>query len=207
MEYKQIINQNLNINQFYSLRSKLSSSTFQVHAVNLNINPVNLTSDYEKLMIGDFSNISFPVIFKHKYGTKLEDILDTGHWLMVISNRIKNALVQNNIKGITFYDVIILDKQDNLIDGYCGLSVTGKCGKIDNKKSEIIEKKLSPNAPLTEFYKGLHVGLDTWDGSDFFLPENNFGIIVTKRVFDIFKVNKFSNVKLTNLSEIEILKY
>jgi hypothetical protein len=45
--------------------------------------------------------------------------------------------------------------------------------------------------------------LDRWDGSDFFLPEKNFGIIITSKAADVLKRNKFTNIRLVNLTEVE----
>ena len=100
-----------------------------------------------------------------------------------------------------------MDKKGQEIQGYHGLSIVGRCGKIDYSKSEIIEKRLVPNAPLGKYYKGSYVSLDEWDGSDFFLPEKYFGIIITSRAAEVLKRNKLTNIRLENLAEIEMTAY
>lgn len=199
----------MNIKEFYRLRSKLSSSTVQAHPVGLKeFHPIDPNKKYLydelKLIQGDYSGISFPVIFKQEYGKKLQDILDTG-WasLFLISDKMKSILEENALTGWKAFEVKVLDKKGQEIQGYHGLSITGRCGKIDYSKSEIIEKRFVPNAPLGKYYKGLHVGLDKWDGSDFFLPEKYFGIIITSRAAEVLKKSKFTNIKLVNLGEIE----
>lgn len=199
----------MNIKEFYTLRSKLSSSTVQAHPIGLKeFHPIDPNKKYLydelKLILGDYSDISFPIIFKQEYGKKLQDILDTG-WasLFLISDKMKATLEENALAGWQTFEVKVLDKKDQEIQGYHGLSITGRCGKIDYSKSEIIEKRLVPNAPLGKYYKGLHVGLDEWDGSDFFLPEKYFGIIATNRAAEVLKTNKLTNTRLENLEEIE----
>jgi len=197
----------MDIEKFYSFGSKLLSSTFQAHAVALNKDK-NKNSEYydqDMLLLGNYSGITFPVIFKQEYGNKLQDVLDTG-WvgLYIISDKMKGVLEDNNLTGWKTFAVKILNKCGQEIEGYHGFSVIGRCGKIDYSKSEIIEKQLVPNGLLGKYYKGLNVGLDKWDGSDFFLPEKYFGIIITEKTANILKKNKITNIKLENLTEIEL---
>lgn len=195
----------MEINDFYKLGSKLSSSTIQAHAVGLEHLSFkdDLAAEWH-LILGDYSYIDFPVEFKYQHGKKLEDILDTG-WpsLYLISDKLKFVLEENNLTGWKTFNVKVLNKQGHEINGYHGLSIIGRCGSIDDSKAEIIQKQIVPNGPFGKYYKGLHVGLDKWDGSDFFLPEKYFGIIVTKRTAKVLKKNKLTNIRLENLSEIE----
>jgi hypothetical protein len=115
----------------------------------------------------------------------------------------KVILEANAFTGWKTYSVQVLDKKGHEIQGYHGLSITGRCGKVDFSKSEIIEKRLVPHGPLGRYYKGLHVGLDKWDGSDFFLPQKYFGVIITSRVAEVFKIVKLTNIRLENLVEVE----
>ena len=75
----------LEINCFYDFRSKLLASNYQVYAV----------GKYDKaaLLMGDYANIKFAIPFKHKYGHKMGDVLDTG-WtgLYLISDKLKDDL-------------------------------------------------------------------------------------------------------------------
>jgi hypothetical protein len=190
---------------FYILDSRLSSSTIQAHAMGLEEIPLKdgLEAQWH-LILGDYSNISFPVIFKQAYGKKAEDILDTG-WpsLYLISDRLKTVLEENNFTGWKIFTIKVLYKKGQEISGYHGFSITGRCGPIDYCKSEIIEKRLVPNGPLSKYYKGLSFELDKWDKSDFFLPEGNFGIKITQKVADALKKSKLTNIRLENISEIE----
>ena len=192
----------MEIKDFYSFGSKLVSSTVQVHENVLNSDKAN------NLIRGKYDGISFPVVFKQEYGNKLHDILDTG-WasLYLISDKMKAALEENDLTGWKVFVVKVLDKQDREINGYHGLSITGRCGKINYNKSEIVEKRLVPNGPLVKYYKGLHIGLEEWDGTDFFLPEKTLWIIVTKTAAEALIKNKLTNIKFENLPEIEMDYY
>jgi hypothetical protein len=196
----------MDIEKFYILSSKLSSSTFQVHATGFDrkLDDNDLAVQW-CLILGDYSQISLPVIFKHKYGKKLEDMLDTG-WpsLYLISDKLKTVLEDNELTGWKTFAVQIFDKKGGRIQGFHGLSITGRCGEIDYNKSTIIEKNVIENGPTGKYYKGLHVGLDKWDGSDFFLPAKYFGIILTDKAAQILKKNKLTNIRLENLAEVEI---
>ena len=118
-------------------------------------------------------------------------------------NRIKDVLEENAFTGWKTFAVKLLDKNGSEIQDYFGLSITGRCGEIDYSKAEIIEKRLVPNGPLGKYYKGLSIGLDKWDGSDFFLPANNYGTIVRSKVVDILKKNKITNLRFENIADIE----
>src|SRR5690242_9750497 len=91
----------MDMKDFYDFGSKLSSSTVQVHALNLTKgrNEQGLY-DKHRLIMGDYLGISFPVVFQQEYGKKLLDMLDTG-WpsLYLISERMKSALEENSLKG------------------------------------------------------------------------------------------------------------
>jgi hypothetical protein len=199
----------MNIKNFYSIESKLLSSTVQVHSVGLETVSTkdDLASEWH-LILGNYSGFSFPVVFKQKYGKKLEDILDTG-WpsLYLISDKMRTVLQENSLTGWKIFTIKVLDTKGQEIKGYHGLSIVGRCGPIDYNKSEVIEKRLVPNGPLSKYYKGLHVGLDNWDSSDFFLPEKNFGIIITQRAAELIKKYKLTNIRLENLEEIETDDY
>ncbi|MGG5506149.1 MULTISPECIES: hypothetical protein [unclassified Myroides] len=192
-------------NQFYTFSSKLSSSAIQAHAISLNKEEdENGFFDQHKLIQGAFEG-DYPIVFKQEYGSKLEDVLDTG-WpsLFLISNQMKILLEENKLTGWSAFSVKLLGKNNKEIDGYHGLSIQGRTGKIDFSQSKIIEKRLGGNTPLSEYYLGMDVNLDEWDGSDFFLPENSFEILVTGRTAEILKKSKFTNIRLENIETIEI---
>lgn len=195
----------MKISNYYSLGEKLSGATFQAHPTNLNFKEDEKGfDDVIRLLMGNYEGIEFPVVFKQAYGKRLDDVIRTGHAILfLISDKMKALLEENALTGWKTFAVKVLDKQGQAIQGYHGLSITGRCGKIDYNKSEIVEKRLVPNAPLGKYYKGLYVGLDNWDGSDFFLPEKYFGTIITSRAAEVLKKSKLTNIRLENLAVIE----
>jgi hypothetical protein len=188
----------MEINEFFDFSSKLVSSTFQASAIGIpNDGARNLT-------LGEYAGIDFPIIFMQSYGHKLTDILDTGYVsFYLISDRMKTILEENGLTGWKCFPVRIFDKKRNEVLGYHGFSITGRCGPIDREMATIIEKQRAPGWPMSKFYKGLYVGLDNWDNTDFFIPEKSAWLIITKRAADALKKNKITNLRMENLADIE----
>lgn len=194
----------MSINDFFALRSRSVRQTFQAHPVEL-IPGRRVTND---LFWGKYDGIEFPVVFKQVYGTKIEDMLDTGTvCLHLISKKFKILLEQTGLTGWKIFDIRVFDKNGLELKDYYGLTITGRCGKIDDSKSEIIKRQCVPNGPLAKYRKGLHIGLDQWDGSDFSCPDGTTFLITTKKASDIIKANKISNVEFKNLADIESMVY
>ncbi len=192
--------------KYYTFDSKLLPSTIQAHANQLSKNEdKDGLFDQHRLIKGVYDKINFPIVFKVEYGSKFTDVLDTG-WpsLYLISGKMKQALEANNLTGWRTFEIKLYDKKDMEITGYHGLSITGRCGIIDYSKSAIFSKRYVPEGPLCWFYKGLHVGIDQWDGSDFFMPQKYYGIILTQRAADILENNRLTNIECKNLEDIEI---
>lgn len=193
----------MTIDKFYNFGSKLKSSTLQVHADNLSND--NKKSEKFNLLLGNYANINFPLIFNYYSGQKLKDILDTGTIsLYLISDNLKEILEKHKLTGWKTYPVKIYDKNSKEIKGYHGFSITGRCGPIDYAKSEISKKQSVPNGPISKYYKGLNVGLSEWDNSDLFIPKGCFNTIMTEKTTDILRENKISNIKFENLAEMEM---
>jgi hypothetical protein len=189
----------------YLLGSKLSSTTFQAKPVVINDDSSsNLALDGHRLLRGQFDDLSFPIYFVQEGGKKLRDILDTG-WvgLFLVSCRIKSALIKSELTGFSFFDITLLDKKNEEISGYHGLTVTGRSGPIDYSKSPLINKSMVPNGPFSKCFKGLYIDQESWDGCDIFLSENYLGVLVNQSVKGILDDNTFSNIRYTHISEIE----
>ncbi len=194
------------------MENKLLKPTMQVHAQGLDMHRYDISYrrkerelDIIKILWGDYENILFPILFKQESGKRLDNMLNTGTVsIYLISDRFKNLLIDNAFTGWKSCPVKIIDLQGNVIEGYSGLSITGKCGSIDYGKSEVIEKPFGSSGNMEKYYKGLYVVLDEWDGKDFFLPENNMGIMITERVAKAINANRFTNIAVENLVGIEI---
>lgn len=196
---------------FYMLGSKLLSSTLQAHPRGLrefsNIEPnASYVFDEDRLSLGDYSEISFPVSFQQEYGSQYHDILDTGHAnLYLVSNRLKETLEENEITGWKTFPISLKDRNNREIEGYSGFSVVGRCGFLDFDKSTVIEKKLVKDGVVGKYYKGLYFELEEWDGSDIFVPKGTRYFFTNKKTMNILKKAKISNLKFQYINEIEIM--
>ncbi len=189
-------------------------NTFFIFGSNFSKIPVcasNDELDWEtncRIVKGNYTGIGLPINFKQSSGRKWTDVLNPNSVSMyVISKRLVELLEKNNITGWKNYPIMLLDKEGKEVGDYTGFSIIGRCGAVDYAKSEIHEKQLVPNGTKSKYYKGLHVGLDKWDGSDFFIPEGTLQIIITEKVKHIIKKHKITNVVLQSLAEYEISEY
>ena len=183
----------LHIKDFYTLESKSLPTTF-VASLHL---PDSTFSQAQKLLRGEYAELERPVTYLHvpEKGSKLKDLLQTDYeGLYLISERLRSLLEAHELSGWKTYPVALLDAREKEIQGYCGLSITGRCGAVDYGASEI--------ATYGSVFEELHVDLDTWDGSDFFVPEHPERIIVSERAAQVLRENKVSNAHLTNLLKV-----
>ena len=101
----------MGIKYFFSFESKLRATTFQAEPIGLKINEDGI-SDCQNLIKGNYSGISFPVIFRQENGENLTDILDTGSvGLFLISDRLKICLEENKLSGWKIFPIKLFDKK------------------------------------------------------------------------------------------------
>jgi hypothetical protein len=182
----------------------MSSPKYHAYLVGYNVKYMGLAPSI-RLLIGNYENFTFPLIFKHNKKHKPLDILDTGTaTLHLISEKMKTILEENKLTGWGTFPIKLLDNKENEIYGYHGFSVSGRCGEINYNNSEILYKPYFEGGPICKFYKGWQFDLDQWDGSDFFIPKHIFTIIVTNKIEKILKTNKISNFRLTKLMDDEV---
>ena len=193
----------MEMKDFFKFGSKLILANFQAVPVGLKEDE-NGNSDHLNLIKGNYDHIDFPVTFKQEDGKKLNDILDTGYaGFYLISEKMKIIIEENELTGWKIFPIKLYDKKGNKINGYHGFSITGNSSSINYKKSEINEKKLTPNGPICKFYKGIFI--DKWDGTDFFTPEGTYQTLISRKAAQVIKKNKLTNICLRNFTDIEIL--
>jgi len=149
-----------------------------------------------------------PISFYHNIGGKPRDLIScsyAGSYLLI--ERFFELLEKESFTGWGSYPVKITGKKKEAVEGYRGLSIHGKCGKPDylrREKIETIDKegKLF-GGKMFYVWKGFYFDLDSWDGSDFFHPEGNLHIIVTKRVKDCIEKAKFTGIVFEQITEYE----
>ena len=130
--------------------------------------------------------------------------------MYAFSERVVKLLQTNNITGCKFYPITIKDHEDL---SYYLLTITGRCGAFDISKSKAIETIEYPESviqnsdiviPKGKFsiMKGFHFPLESWNGSDFFVPEGGGDIIVTERVKILLEKHKVTNVVMENIKDM-----
>ena len=141
----------MNIDSFFDFTSKFVSTTVTASPLGLRFrSSSDSPGDALKLLTGDYTNISFPVVFKHDSGQQFRDFLDTGYAaLFLISENLRSGFEKNNLTGWKSFPIKLLGKNGIEIGGYHGFSVTGRCGSIDFSKSKIIEKRYLTSRPVS----------------------------------------------------------
>jgi hypothetical protein len=111
--------------------------------------------------------------------------------------------VFRSFSGWTTYPVEVYGKKGELIPGYHGLAVTGRCGPIDDSRSvpRICEPPV-PQGRVSRKWFGLFFDEKTWDGSDVFLSESATHLtFVSEAVKLALEKAKITNVEFTPLTE------
>lgn len=187
-------------NRFFSLH--LRDSLSQLFA-----NPVFYESQYDSdLLCGEYENYKFPVIFLSKdseyiKNNKKTDFLNTGYGGLIyaVSEKVVDVLSSNNITGWKTYPVEVYDRNENYIGGYYGFTITGRCLALKPSLAEPYVKQY-PGGPYNT-YKGHPLNLDYWDGSDIFLLQGTTFQFVSKKVKNIIKKNKLTNICFEDIAE------
>ena len=153
-----------------------------------------------KLSLGDFEGLEFPIIFREQRdsGKRFRDVLDNRGGEMLISDRLKQLLCDNNITGWKSYPIRMYDKRGNEVYGYSGFSVTGRCGGTLEYRTD---KVCYANG--YRFFEGLSFDIAQWDGSDIFMVNGNRSIIITKLVYKLFKAHKIDAIDMRALPEYD----
>ncbi|MBN1206945.1 MAG: hypothetical protein JXB05_18825 [Myxococcaceae bacterium] len=111
-------------------------------------------------------------------------------------------LRSHGFTGWSLYEVSVRDKQGQLIPGYSGLAITGRCGDIDWSQS--IELPRIRPAGIFPVWKGFFFDPASWDGSDFFMAAGDSGfVLVVEEVKKAFERAKLRNVGFTPLDQFE----
>lgn len=176
----------------------------------MRLDPCFRPEEWDVFKIGKDENVpKGKLCFIASGGKKFWDVISTSGVLYVFSEKVVKLLQNNNITGCKFYPITIKGHEDLK---YYLLTITGKCGSLDDSNAELIETLSGPATkiqntniiiPKQQFsvMKGKCVRLETWDGCDFFLVENTLHSLVTERVRDLFKKHRINNVYLEDLKD------
>ncbi|GMO62124.1 MAG: hypothetical protein Ta2A_08560 [Treponemataceae bacterium] len=168
------------------------------------ISGISRTSDPYAILRHEFIPQS-PIVWKRNTGSKPKDCISTS-WavLNLFSDSVFNLFEKCCFTGWDTYQCVVYGKNDELISGYKGLSVTGACGKLAGnlRRKEI---RYNPAGKRYVIFTGLYFDLKTWDGCDFFTPKKSGYIFVTERVKEAVEKAKFTNIEFRNITTIESL--
>jgi hypothetical protein len=87
-----------------------------------------------------------------------------------------------------------MNRDGEVLEGYHGLSIGGRCGPLDLQRSVEFAKPYP--AGVFPAYRGLFFPPESWDGSDLFMPGDEMLF-----VFAVDRVQKaFHKAKITNVA-------
>ena len=185
--------------RFYALGERFARGTFRVHALG------ELPGGDPLALTRGQINPKEPVCFHHDEGSRLKDHIGTTWALLhLVSDRFLGVL--DGFSGWRVYPVEVYDKDGELVPGYHGLAVNGRCGPIDDDLSPVMV--LPPPVPQGEAMPhriGIRFWPETWDGSDVFMPEGSGWVLVRQEVRDALTAAKITGIDLYRITEIELL--
>lgn len=182
----------LDFNEYFSVKNSFLRGAFGALPIDCD------SHDYTFFFKQD---IESPTIFKHKYGSRLKDIIHGGNSILLMHDAVKQVFEENQFSGWGTFPIELIGKDNERIEGYHGLKVTGKCGPPHSE----LKWMPTPVGELASNYVGLYFDPEQWDGSDIFSPEGTLFIIVTRRVKEALerknlKMNTIYFQKLTYFS-------
>jgi hypothetical protein len=157
-------------------------------------------SDYDT---GDNAEQPMPIpCFRPARGRKWLDCL-AGGTIILISERFKQVLEESHITGWKPFEIRLVGRDGNPINGYYWLKVTGKCGPLDASRGRIVERPTMSGNGLIKVHVGDYFAENSWDGSDIFRPAKSGFTFVTEKTKDIIYGNCITNARLERITEIE----
>jgi hypothetical protein len=176
----------------------LKGGTFHVRVVNLETDPCDLHT-------GVFTPKD-PITYEYHSGRYLRDRLDSTYVALdLYSDRLIQLFAEKEFSGWRIYPVRVMDKRKREVSGYQGFSITGRCGEMDESRSERV--MLPPRAEGGKWVwgvRGIYFKDDEWDGSDFFCPPHSRSTIVTERVKQALEEIEATNIRFVSLAEFAI---
>jgi len=147
----------------------------------------SLSSYDEQSLICGKAFLGEPLTVRVSEGKKFYDIVHLQDpFNFTISNRLYSILKQAGLTGWRDYEIELVGKDEK----YHGFQVLGKSGKV--------KRPFEPG-----FVNGYEFEHETWDGSDFFIPEGTLLIFCSQRVKNLFELNKITNTDLRDISTIK----
>lgn len=205
----------MDLDNFYTLFGDFDNKSFSAMKNSLPVEPPSIPLPvYLRVLSGDLSGVTLPIIFTQTSGSKLGDLMSIGYAsLYLISDRLYSHLENQDYQGWKAFPVVVYDKKGAEAGKYHGFSITGRSGEIDYTKGRRSFVEIHPGRPQKEVIIGLPMKENEWDGSDFFMPRGHWGIITSARVkesitkagFTMIRFEKLSHV-FTQVEDLELLE-
>ena len=172
----------------------------------LHLQALNLECDARKVHTG-LRIPETPVRFKRFSGKRYGDFHSTTHAVIhLMSARIDGLLRKEGFTGWKPLPAEVLQEDGTIRTDYFIMTLVGRCGKIDRSRSKrVMHPPEFEGAPRTWYLRGLCFTDDEWDGSDIFCPLGSGYVFITEEVKNFLKAEKIQNIRLTKLTEFEIL--
>jgi hypothetical protein len=185
---------------FFTFSDPLATQPYRLH---LMPRADILTATQVNDLVRGSLSLDEPLVFKAGRGGKATDVLWEYGILFFFSESLRRLLTEEGVSGWTTYPVELYDRKGNHLPGYQRIAVTGRKCLRDYSRSLIVDKPPPvPGGRGYQVYRGLYFDERQWDGSDMFWVSDG-GIVVTEKVFGLFRRHKIRNVKLTLHSEVE----
>jgi hypothetical protein len=180
---------------FFVLRDPLGTRAFRARFED-EIDPYALLRrDYEP---------EHPLKMAHASGSDLFEIVWTTSVVpIIVSSDAINVLESNGISGWETYPVVLHDRQGKKVEDYVGLTITGRCGSLDEARSAR-EWSVMPGGRY-RVLRGLFFDPETWDGSDLFVSSTpgSGSVFASDRVNKVLRDKRVRNLKMVPQEAIE----
>ena len=158
----------------------------------------------DELLTGELLPSQAIMFVRHMGWIPKDLIPGSALWTVLISDKFRNVLFSRGFSGWHTYPVEVYGSNGKLLPGYHGLSITGRCGKVDESKSPIVDDGYYPTGTPRRKKLGIFFAPESWDGSDIFLADNWNFVFCSERAAEALRSSGLTNVRLTRASEYRL---
>jgi len=158
--------------------------------------------DQSALARGDLSSLHRIVVYYCGRRAPGDFIWTQDPLIVIVSDRVKQALESNGLTGWRTYPVQLRDESERTMLGFSGLTITGRCGSLDWSRSLPVLRTYRSGTFAN--YRGIFFREDSWDGSDLFMPEDLAWMFTSERFSALAQKLRLRNAKFRKLSTAEV---
>lgn len=122
------------------------------------------------------------IVFRHHMGARKYDVIPGGFVaIRLIHERVASLL--EPFTGWKSFRIELYDREGDRVEGYVGLTVTGRVGPIDWSTAQVLwHQPHTPGLPWFQVARGYSLDQATWDGSDLCVPAGSATVLVSPAV-------------------------